>query len=123
LSEGRETLSGERAFHQVQETLSVGRAALLVLETSNEDRETLSEEPAFHQVPETLSEAQTYLRVRATWSGELEGIGQQIPGRGKGEEAEVQRSQRRRGILGEHPEDRILDRADRRASLGDRRGP
>lgn len=119
----RVTLSEGRAFRQAQETSSVGQVALLVPATLTEDRETLSGERAFRQVPETSSEAQAYLQVRVTWSGELAGTGQQIPGRGKGEEAEVQRSQRHRGILGEHPEDRILDQGDPRASLGDHQGP
>jgi hypothetical protein len=118
---GQETWS--EAFLRARGTLSVGQVALLVPATLNEDRETLSGERAFHQGPETLNEAQAYLQVQATRSGELQGIGQGIPGRGKGEEAEVQRSQRHQGILGEHPEDRILVRADRQASLGDRQGP
>ena len=84
------------------------------------DQETWSE--AFRQVQETLSVGQVVLLARGTESGELAGSGQQFRGQGKGEMVEVRRNQRQ-GISDGHPEDRILDRADPRASLGDRQGP
>ena len=85
-------------------------------------RETLSEGRAFRQVQETLSVGQVVLLARGTESGELAGSGQQFRGQGKGEMVEVRRNQRQ-GISDGHPEDRILDQADPRASLGDHQGP